>query len=69
MDHHSDPTSIALNFLHVGVLVADSAGRIAIANNAARVLLGLNGLRADSVALRCEGRSVCLTDLLHEHGH
>ena len=69
MDDHNDPTHVALNLLHVGVLVADSAGRIAIANNAARVLLGLDGPRTDNVALRCEGRSVSLADLLREQAH
>ena len=63
----SDGEMVALELLPYGVVVADDAGRLTIANRAARVLFGLHEKQADDVTLRHEGRSTCLGALIREH--
>ena len=67
MQRYEDIEIQALELLPLGVVMADSEGRVALANASARVLLGLDSHSADEVALRCEGRSVCLGELLRDH--
>ena len=61
-----DPRWLALELLPSGVLVADGSGRVVASNNAARVLLGLDG-SGEGPAVCCEGQSVLVRDLLRDH--
>jgi signal transduction histidine kinase len=60
-------TTLAIDLLPSGVLMADSAGRVAVANTTARVLLGLDARAPDEVALVCEGHPISLGGLLRDH--
>jgi signal transduction histidine kinase len=53
--------------LPCGTAVADGAGRLAAANSAARVLLGLDGKDTDAVGLTRAGQPTSLAELLREH--
>ena len=65
MDELTDPMTLALELLPSGVVVADGSGRVLAANNAARVLLGLDDVQAATVC--CEGQRMPLADLLRDH--
>ena len=65
MDELTDPMTLALELLPSGVVVADGSGGVLAANNAARVLLGLDDVQAATVC--CEGQRMPLADLLRDH--
>ncbi|MFP4057502.1 MAG: ATP-binding protein [Candidatus Brocadiia bacterium] len=58
---------LALDLLSVGVVLADGQGRVLGANRVARALLALGEGGLDDVAVGCEGRSVCLGELVRDH--
>lgn len=67
MKQSSDPKNVALDLLPCGVAVADAAGRLVVANEAARVLLGLEGQDLDQVMLHYEGQPIRLGELIRDH--
>ena len=65
MRQAADAKTLALELLPSGVLVADGTGRVLAANNAARVLLGLE--EAEGQTTVCyEGQPVALADLVRD---
>jgi len=67
MKRCSNPSDLATELLPWGVLVAEAGGRVAVANNACRILLGVGDASWEGVEVECDGCSVRLTDLLREH--
>ena len=67
MQTGADPQSLALDLLPCGVLLADGAGDVMVANNAARALLGLDRPGSGRAVLCCDGQEVGLDELLRDH--